>query len=97
MVGGLYGVLVGGVFTGESMFHHETDASKVAVVELVARMGEAGGAFIDVQLPTPHLASLGALAIARSLYLDLLAECRDDEIVLATDRRPVIRHVAPST
>ena len=91
LVGGLYGVLIGGVFTGESMFHHATDASKVAMVELVARLHEAGGAFVDVQLPTDHLQSLGAIAIARSLFLDLLHECRDDPIDMVGDRRPVAR------
>jgi len=60
LVGGLYGVAVGACFTGESMFHRATDASKVAPVDLVTRWAEAGGAFIDVQLPTPHLTSLGA-------------------------------------
>ena len=93
LVGGLYGMLLGGVFTGESMFHDRTDSSKVAIVELVARMREAGGAFIDVQLPTPHLASLGAIAISRSLFLDLLEECRDDVIALPTARMPVSRHL----
>lgn len=97
LVGGLYGILVGGVFTGESMFHHSTDASKVAVVELVARMQEAGGAFVDVQLPTAHLESLGAIAIARGLFLELLQECRDDSIELMAERRPVARLAGPQS
>lgn len=91
LIGGLYGMLLGGVFTGESMFHRATDASKVALVDLAARLHEARGAFIDVQLVTDHLASLGAIAVARPLFLDLLAECRDDDVRLVTDRLPVSR------
>jgi leucyl/phenylalanyl-tRNA--protein transferase len=91
LVGGLYGLLLGGVFTGESMFHRRTDASKVAMAELVVRLQEAGGAFIDVQLPTPHLESLGVLPVHRTLFLELLRECRDDDVRLATTARPVSR------
>ena len=91
LVGGLYGVGVGGVFTGESMFHLATDASKVALVDLVARLVEAGGRLIDVQMVTPHLASLGARDLPRADFLDLLARVRDDPVRLATDRLPVFR------
>ncbi len=75
LVGGLYGVEVGGLFAGESMFHRETDASKVALVALVARLRAAGpeGRVLDVQWCTPHLASLGAVEVARTHYLDLIA------------------------
>jgi leucyl/phenylalanyl-tRNA---protein transferase len=91
LVGGLYGVGVGGVFTGESMFHLASDASKVALVDLAARLVEAGGCLIDVQMVTPHLASLGARDLPRAEFLDLLARVRDDQIRLATDRLPVAR------
>ncbi len=91
LVGGLYGLLLGGVFTGESMFHRHTDASKVAFAELALRLLEAGGAFVDVQLPTPHLESLGVIALHRSLYIELLRECRDDDVRLSTDAMPVSR------
>ncbi len=91
LVGGLYGVSSGGMFTGESMFHRETDASKVALADLVDRMNEAGAGLIDVQLVTEHLASMGALAIPRPLFLELLEELRDDQILLPCDRRPVAR------
>jgi leucyl/phenylalanyl-tRNA---protein transferase len=91
LVGGLYGMLVGGVFTGESMFHRKTDASKVAFCDLTVRMLEARGAFVDVQLPTEHLESLGVLALHRSLFLELLTECRDDDIRLCTDELPAAR------
>jgi leucyl/phenylalanyl-tRNA--protein transferase len=91
LVGGLYGVGVGGVFTGESMFHVVSDASKVALVDLVARLGEAGGCLIDVQMVTPHLASLGARDVPRAEFLALLARVRDRPVRLAGDRLPVAR------
>jgi leucyl/phenylalanyl-tRNA--protein transferase len=91
LVGGLYGVGVGGVFTGESMFHVASDASKVALVDLVARLGAAGGCLIDVQMVTPHLASLGARDVPRAEFLALLARVRDLPVRLAGDRLPVAR------
>ena len=91
LVGGLYGVAVGGCFTGESMFHHATDASKVALADLVARWSEAGGAFIDVQLPTPHLASLGAVEVGREEFLRRLDLVRDRHVPLVVNRLPVSR------
>jgi leucyl/phenylalanyl-tRNA---protein transferase len=91
LVGGLYGFLAGGVFTGESMFHRRTDASKVAVVELAHRLVEARGSLIDVQLVTDHLASLGAIGISRTLFIDLLSELRNDSVHLVCDRLPVGR------
>ena len=72
LVGGLYGVRVGGLFAGESMFHTATDASKVALVALVRWLGETGGALLDVQWMTPHLRSLGAVDLQRYQYLELL-------------------------
>ena len=65
LVGGLYGVLTGRVFSGESMFHRETDASKVALVDLVARLREAGVAVLDTQQATEHLAALGQVLVRR--------------------------------
>jgi leucyl/phenylalanyl-tRNA--protein transferase len=75
LVGGLYGVAIGGFFGGESMFHRRTDASKAALVALVELLHEGDGKearFIDVQWLTPHLASLGAVEISRTQYLDRL-------------------------
>ena len=74
LVGGLYGVGIGGLFAGESMFHHERDASKVALVGLVdlLRDEHADGRLLDVQWVTPHLATLGAVEITRDDYLDRL-------------------------
>ncbi len=75
LVGGLYGVSVGGLFAGESMFHRETDASKVALMALVDLLTRAGARdrLIDVQWWTPHLATLGAVAITRDEYLRRLS------------------------
>ena len=68
LVGGLYGVAIGGLFAGESMFHRESDASKVALVALVERLRARGARLLDVQWATPHLASLGAVPISREEY-----------------------------
>ena len=74
LVGGLYGVAIGAFFAGESMFHTTSDASKVALVALVDALKVTGGALLDVQWTTPHLAGLGAVDIEREGYLGLLAE-----------------------
>ena len=73
LAGGLYGVCTGGLFAGESMFHRSTDASKVALVALVEQLRAAGAALLDVQWATPHLQSLGVVAIRRTDYLERLA------------------------
>lgn len=72
LVGGLYGVSVGGLFAGESMFSRATDASKVALMALIDRMAPIPNALIDVQWATPHLATLGAIEVDREQYLQLL-------------------------
>jgi leucyl/phenylalanyl-tRNA--protein transferase len=74
LVGGLYGVAIGGTFAGESMFHRVTDASKVAFAALVERLAARGFALLDAQVLTDHLASLGCVAIPRTRFLDLLAD-----------------------
>lgn len=74
LAGGLYGVAIGGAFFGESMFHFETDASKVALHALVQRMRERGFTLLDTQWTTPHLKQFGAKEIPRKAYLRLLAE-----------------------
>jgi len=75
LVGGLYGVAIGGLFAGESMFHRVTDASKVALVALVdlLRDEHADSRVLDVQWPTPHLESLGVTTVPRATYLEMLA------------------------
>ncbi len=79
LVGGLYGVAIGGLFAGESMFHRQRDASKVALVALVDLLldGHAGQRLIDVQWCTPHLAGLGAQEVSRDAYLVRLARLVD--------------------
>ena len=74
LVGGLYGVDAGGVFTGESMFHLRPDASKLALLFLVDHLRARGGIFLDCQVMTPHMEALGAREIGRAQFLDLLAE-----------------------
>lgn len=74
LAGGLYGVAVGGLFAGESMFHRRTDASKAALVGLVELLRDGGATLLDVQWVTPHLASLGAVEVPRAQYLALVAE-----------------------
>jgi len=74
LVGGLYGVALGGAFFGESMFHRTTDASKVALAALVERLRGRGFRLLDIQWVTPHLEQFGAIEIRRSEYLKRLAE-----------------------
>ena len=74
LVGGLYGVSLGGFFAGESMFHRERDASKVALVHLVERMKRGGYILLDVQFMTPHLRRFGTIEIPRKAYKKLLAQ-----------------------
>lgn len=73
LAGGLYGVQVGGLFAGESMFHRRADASKAALTHLVELQGDRPESLIDVQWQTPHLASLGVGTIARADYGNLLS------------------------
>ncbi len=74
LVGGLYGVAIGAAFFGESMFHRRTDASKAALVHLVARLRVGGFTLLDTQFVTEHLATLGAVAVPRLAYHALLAD-----------------------
>ena len=73
LAGGLYGVRLNGLFAGESMFHAQRDASKVALMALVSLMRDTGLQLLDVQWCTEHLASLGAIDVPRPAYLSLLA------------------------
>jgi leucyl/phenylalanyl-tRNA--protein transferase len=74
LVGGLYGVTLGGFFGGESMFHRTTDASKAAVSYLVERLRAGGFSLLDAQVPTPHLLRIGATTLPRPRYLARLRE-----------------------
>ena len=83
LAGGLYGVALGGAFFGESMSHHVTDASKVALAALVERLRERQYTLLDTQWTTDHLEQFGALEIPRRKYLHRLSEAleRDCEFV----------------
>lgn len=74
LVGGLYGVRIGGFFAGESMFHLARDASKVALIGLVDWLNHTEARLLDVQWTTPHLSSLGAITVDRIDYLEQLAD-----------------------
>jgi leucyl/phenylalanyl-tRNA--protein transferase len=74
LVGGIYGVSIGGFFAGESMFHRVSNASKVALCELVERLRERGFALFDIQLVTPATRRLGVIEIPRSEYLERLKD-----------------------
>jgi leucyl/phenylalanyl-tRNA--protein transferase len=78
LVGGLYGVSLGRAFFGESMFHHARDASKVALVHLVARLIAGGYGLLDTQYVTDHLRSFGAIEVPRDRYRILLDAALDD-------------------
>lgn len=95
LVGGVYGVQVGGVFTGESMFHRRSDASKIALLDLCSRFQASGGQFVDVQLPTDHLSSLGALPVARDEFLRVLRHEASRPCLMRSERLPVSRLAAP--
>ncbi len=89
LVGGLYGVSLGRAFFGESMFHRATDASKVALVHLVARLRRGGYRLLDAQFVTKHLATFGAIEIDRALYQTLLAQALGDEADAGTWAGPM--------
>ena len=74
LAGGLYGVDAGGVFTGESMFYTQPDASKLALLFLIEHLGARGSTFLDCQVMTPHMEAIGAREVSRGVFLDLLAE-----------------------
>ncbi len=74
LVGGLYGLAIGGAFFGESMFHRRTNASKIAMAHLVERLRAGGFVLLDTQFVTDHLASLGGIEIPRNQYEERLAE-----------------------
>ena len=93
LAGGLYGVRLGAIFFGESMFSKATDASKVALVHLVARLNHGGFKLLDAQFLNPHLESLGAVSLSRAEYqkrLESLLERDADFLSFAQDNDPDI-------
>ena len=83
VVGGLYGVSLGGAFFGESMFSRRRDASKIALVHLVDRLNARGFTLLDMQFLTPHLASLGGVEISRNEYRRRLAAALETSVDFA--------------
>jgi len=79
LIGGLYGVSLGRAFFGESMFHHARDASKIALVHLVARLKAGGYSLLDTQFVTDHLKTFGAVEVSKRHYHRLLEEALDGE------------------
>lgn len=101
LVGGLYGVRIGAVFFGESMFSRVSNASKVALVHLVARLNAGGFRLLDAQFVNPHLTSLGAVALGKAEYhkqLEEALEANADFFGFKDDADPeqVLRYATPS-
>ncbi len=84
LIGGLYGVAIGQVFCGESMFHTQTNASKAAMLALHQHLRVSGFKLIDAQVINPHLVSLGATALKRKDFINLLKRFRDNEVAIDT-------------
>jgi leucyl/phenylalanyl-tRNA--protein transferase len=82
LIGGLYGVDLGGVFGGESMFHLRPNASKLALLHLIDHLSARGATWIDIQQLTPHLAALGAREIRRPEFLRRLRAAQNDDLRL---------------
>jgi len=82
LVGGLYGIDAGGLFTGESMFYRASDASKLALLFLIDHLRARGCTWLDCQVMTPHMESLGAREIARSMFLDRLQDAQRKHVRL---------------
>jgi leucyl/phenylalanyl-tRNA---protein transferase len=88
LAGGLYGVSIGAAFFGESMFSRVTDASKVALVHLVARLRAGGYRLLDTQFLTPHLARFGGIEVSRARYRRLLAQALTYRAVFPSELPP---------
>ena len=90
LVGGLYGVAVGGVFFGESMFSRARDSSKVALVHLVGRLRLGGFRLLDTQWTTPHLAQFGAVEVPRLAYKRMIEDAVDHDAVFEASPDPAV-------
>jgi leucyl/phenylalanyl-tRNA--protein transferase len=102
LIGGVYGIALGGAFFGESMFSREPDGSKIALTWLVDHLRRADFVLFDTQFITPHLASLGAEEILRDAYREQLAEAleipaRIDAIHLETDRQALVQRMTQTS
>lgn len=90
LVGGLYGVALGGAFFGESMFSRERDASKIALVHLVARLRLGNFALLDIQFVTPHLSQFGAIEVPASEYLERLNDAIQIDATFQSEGSPAV-------
>lgn len=102
IIGGVYGITLGGAFFGESMFSRDTDGSKIALAWLVDHLNRAGFTLFDTQFITPHLASLGAIEIPRADYRARLAAALEvhaafDSVALETDVQAVIQRITQTS
>jgi leucyl/phenylalanyl-tRNA---protein transferase len=97
LVGGLYGVALRGAFFGESMFHRETDASKIALVSLVRHLQSRDFVLLDTQWTTPHLETFGACAIPRNRYRQLLAKALATQTDFRVPRNSIVQEPFPSS
>lgn len=96
LVGGVFGVRIGGVLSLDSMFRHRDGASTAAVADLADRFAEADGILLDAQWDSPHIRALGATELPREQYLKLLAAQPPDPLPLPTDPRPAARLAGPA-
>ena len=90
LVGGLYGVALGGAFFGESMFSQERDASKIALVNLVARLRLGRFSLLDIQFVTPHLSQFGAIEIPAAEYIERLNEAIQTNATFHPEESPSV-------
>lgn len=102
LIGGVYGIALGGAFFGESMFSRARDGSKIALAWLVDHLRRAGFTLFDTQFLTPHLASLGAVEISREDYRNRLAEALATpanlkEMPLETDRQALVQRMTQTS
>ena len=81
LVGGVYGVAIGGMFAAESMFYRQPDASKVALIALLTHLRDSGYQLFDIQQMTPHLKAMGAMSWSRNRFLSQLKEAIKKQVV----------------
>lgn len=94
LVGGIFGVQIGGVLSGETGFSKRSGAAKAAIVDAVTRVADGGGLLLDAQVPSDHTTALGAVQLPRSEYRAYLAACRDDAVAIPSEQRSVADLVA---
>ncbi|MHB9857567.1 leucyl/phenylalanyl-tRNA--protein transferase [Streptomyces sp. YIM S03343] len=96
LIGGVFGLQIGSVFSMDSMFFRRPDASKVAVIDLAARFAQAGGELLDAQRDSPHVRSMGGVLIPREHYLQRLRRTRHDSHPMVTATLPARRLAQPT-